>query len=239
MSVSAKRFLSAPPLLLIFLTLICSSATAQRSAYKYIYSLDYPVGQKEAYLEWVRSNAGDLQANEEVTRILSYDNYYGSSPQRVIEFEFESMGAAARYFELPKVNPVLGEVVNRGVHGALAIYELRGDYTKGDEDITAHYPIKYVFSIDYPLGQKEAYLEWIGSIADYLQVSEHVERIASYDNYFGVSPHRRIEFEFETMADAASYFSDPTIVDILADIVNHGIDGSSAVLTLRSDYVKK
>jgi len=239
MNVTAKRFLCAPLLLLICLILTCSSATAQRSPYKYVYSVDYPVGQKEAYLEWVRSIAGNLQAVEEVTRIISYDNYYGSSPQRIIEFEFESMEAAARYFELPKVNSVLDEVVNRGVHGTMDMYRLRGDYTKGSEDNTAHYPIKYVFSVDYPLHQKEAYLEWIGTIADYLQVSEHVERIASYDNYFGASPHRRVEFEFETMADAESYFSDPTIVDILADIVNHGIDGGLEVLTLRSDYVKK
>ena len=239
MNVTAKRFLCAPLPLLICLILICSSATAQRSPFKYIYSVDYPVGQKDAYLEWVRSIAGALQANEEVARILSYDNYFGSSPQRMVEFEFESMEAAARYFELPKVNPVLDEVVARGVHGAMGVYKLRGDYTKGNEDVTAHYPIKYVISVDYPVGRKKDYLEWIGSIADYLQVSEHVERIASYDNYFGASPHRRIEFEFETMSDAAAYWSDPVIADILADVVNHGIDSGSEVFTLRSDYIKK
>jgi len=239
MSVSTWRTLSAVFAIPLIITGTNSAATAQRSPYLYIYSVDYPVGQKDAYLEWVRSIAGDLQANEEVSRILSYDNYFGSSPQRVIEFEFESMGAAARYFELPKVNSVLDEVVARGVRGAMSVYKLRGDYTKGNEDVTAHYPIKYVISVDYPLGRKQAYLEWIGSIADYLQVSEHVERIASYDNYFGASPHRRIEFEFETMSDAASYWSDPVIADILADIVNHGVDSGSKVLTLRSDYTQK
>ncbi len=239
MKFSDRRLPSAPLLLLISMTFVCSSATAQRSLYKYIYSVDYPVGQKDAYLEWVRSVAGNLQANEEVARILSYDNYFGSSPQRVIEFEFESMEAAARYFELPKVNSVLDEVVVRGVRGAMSVYKLRGDYTKGSEDVTAHYPIKYVISVDYPLGRKRAYLEWIETIADYLQVSEHVERIASYDNYFGASPHRRIEFEFETMSDAASYWSDPVIAGILADIVNHGVNSGSKVLTLRSDYTQK
>ena len=28
--------------------------------------------------------------------------------------------------------------------------------------------MKYVYSIDYPLGQKRAYLEWVRSIADTL-----------------------------------------------------------------------
>lgn len=236
MTASTPRLTCAWILAALLTVLAGFTATAQRSPYKYVYSVDYPVGQKEAYLEWVRSIAPDLQATEEVTRILAYDNYYGSSPQRMVEFEFESMGAAARYFELPKVNPVLEEVVNRGVNGSIAVFKLRGDYTKGDENPEAHYPIKYIFTVDYPVGRKEEYIQWVYSIADYLQVSEHVERIGSYDNYFGVSPHRLIEFEFETMADASSYFSDSTVANILADIVNHGINSGSGVYSLRRDY---
>ena len=239
MFASDSRTVGAASLVCILVIGLLTPAAAQRGAYKYIYSVDYPVGEKEAYLEWVRSVAPDLQANEEVNRILSYDNYFGSSPQRVIEFEFESMEAAARYFELPAVNPVLEEVVNRAVNGNIDVYKLRGDYTKGNEDAMAHYPLKYVFTVNYPVGKKTSYLEWVGSISDYLQVSEAVERIASYDNYFGASPHRLIEFEFETMSDATSYFSDPTIADILADIVIHGIDSDMKVLTLRSDYIKE
>lgn len=221
----------------LLLPVISSTASAQRGSYKYIYSVDYPVGKKDAYLDWVRTIADSLQSTEEVDRILSYDNFFGSSPQRVIEFEFSSMAAAARYFELPRVNPVLEEVMNRGVGGTINVFRLRGDYTKGEENPEARYPIKYYFQINYPVGQKTEYLRWVGSISDYLQVSEHVERIASYDNYFGASPHRLIEFEFETMADAAEYFSDPAIAGILAEIVNHGIDVKSGVLSLRRDYV--
>lgn len=220
----------------LIVTALFSSGLAQRPSFKYIYAVDYPVGDKDGYLGWVRTIADDLQATEEVERILSYDNYFGSSPQRTVEFEFKSMAAAARYFELPRVNPVLNEVMNRGVGGDVNVFRLRGDYTKGNENPEARYPIKYYFYVNYPVGKKEEYLRWVGSISDYLQVSEHVERIASYDNYFGASPHRLIEFEFETMDDAAAYFSDPMIAGILADIVNYGVDVKSGALSLRSDY---
>ena len=50
--------------------------------------------------------------------------------------------------------------------------------------------IKYVYSIDYPLGQKRAYLEWVRSIADTLQKPDELVRLTSYDNVFSASPHR-------------------------------------------------
>lgn len=63
-------------------------------------------------------------------------------------------------------------------------------------------PVKLVWLINYPLGGKDAYLEWVASISATLSAPEELQRVASYDNYYGVNPHRLVEFEFASFADA-------------------------------------
>lgn len=201
----------------------------------YVYALDYPLAQKASYLEWVASIAETLQAPEEVTRIVSYDNVFGVSPHRYIEFEFENMEVAAAYFERPEINQVLEHVVNRGVNGGLTVLEHRGDYTSFEKNDRGG--IKYLFQLDYPLGQKDDYLEWVATVAPALQAPEQVRRIASYDNYFGTSPHRYIAFEFDDMQSAAAYFEIPEISQVFEDVVNHGVNGNLAILRKRGDYL--
>ena len=75
---------------------------------KYVYSIDYPVGQKRSYLEWVRSIADTLQKPDELRHLASYDNVFSSSPQRVVEFSFDSLAEAATYFERPEIAKVFG-----------------------------------------------------------------------------------------------------------------------------------
>lgn len=99
--------------------------------------------------------------------------------------------------------------------------------------------IKYVFTVDYPLGKKAEYLEWVKSVADMLQAPEEVNRISSYDNYFGGSPHRFIEFEFDNMVDAAKYLEREEISKVFEDVANHGHAADVHVLKLRGDYIKK
>ena len=63
--------------------------------------------------------------------------------------------------------------------------------------------IKYVYEIDYPVGQKRAYLEWVlSSIVDTLQAPGELKRLASYDNVFSATPHRVVEFTFDSLEDA-------------------------------------
>jgi hypothetical protein len=66
--------------------------------------------------------------------------------------------------------------------------------------------IKYVYEIDYPFGEKRKYLEWVRSIADTLQAPSELRRLASYDNVFSATPHRVVEFTFDSLEDAARYF---------------------------------
>lgn len=201
---------------------------------KYVYSLDYPLAQKASYLSWVRSIAGTLQAPEEVKSIVSYDNAFGVSPHRFIEFEFADMTTAGAYFERPEINEILEHVVNRGVNGGLVVLERRADYETVPG--SARGAIKYLVTLDYPLGMKDSYVEWVSSVADTLHAPQEVIRITSYDNYFGTSPHRYIEFEFEDLETAAQYFQRPSISRIFEEVVDHGVNGTLAVLRLRGDY---
>jgi hypothetical protein len=99
--------------------------------------------------------------------------------------------------------------------------------------------IKYVYEIDYPLGEKRKYLEWVRSIADTLQAPGELKRLASYDNAFSASPHRVIEFTFESMADAGKYFDRKEMVRIFqGELPAHGENIHIKVLTLRGDYTK-
>jgi hypothetical protein len=99
--------------------------------------------------------------------------------------------------------------------------------------------IKYVYEIDYPLGEKRKYLEWVRSIADTLQAPGELRRLASYDNAFSASPHRVIEFTFESLEDAGKYFDRKEMVRIFqGELPAHGENIHLKVLTLRGDYTK-
>ena len=101
-----------------------------RHKIKYAYSLDYGVGNKTAYIEMVKTIVKTLQIPKEIKRITSYDNYFNSSPNRVIEFEFDSMEDAVKYFEMPQVKDVIENSVNMSINHKCSILELRSDYNK-------------------------------------------------------------------------------------------------------------
>ena len=73
---------------------------------KYVYEIDYPLGEKRKYLEWVRSVADTLQAPGELTGLASYDNAFSATPQRVVEFTFESLEDAGRYFGRKEISRI-------------------------------------------------------------------------------------------------------------------------------------
>jgi hypothetical protein len=99
--------------------------------------------------------------------------------------------------------------------------------------------IKYVYAIDYSPGQKRAYLEWVRSIADTLQAPDELIRLVAYENYFSASPQRVVEFEFDTLENAARYFARKEISKIFqADLPAHGCNISVLVLKRLEDYTK-
>lgn len=115
--------------------LITDTATAEHHekasmTVKYVLSVDYPLGNKAGYLEWVKSVAPTLQAPDEVQRIVSYDNYYGSNPHRLIEMEFANMGDATKYFEREEIRAIMEDLPNHTSRADISIFMLRGDYSK-------------------------------------------------------------------------------------------------------------
>ncbi len=98
--------------------------------------------------------------------------------------------------------------------------------------------IKIVHALNYPLGKKAEYLEWIKSVSETLQAPEELKRIASYDNYNGSNPHRLVELEFDSMADATKYMEREEIRKIIEDIPNHANSSTVNYFVLRGDYTK-
>jgi hypothetical protein len=98
---------------------------------KFVHAIDYPVGGKRAYLDWVRSIADTLQQPEELKRLVSYDNVFGASPQRIVEFTFESMEDGARYFERPEMVRIFqGELPQHGTNVRVTVLRKLADYSK-------------------------------------------------------------------------------------------------------------
>ena len=99
---------------------------------KFVYEIDYPLGQKRTYLEWVRSIAETLQAPPELKRLTSYDNVFSASPQRVVEFAFDSLEDGARYFERKEIGRIFqAELPQHGVHIRITVLKALTDYAKG------------------------------------------------------------------------------------------------------------
>jgi hypothetical protein len=97
---------------------------------KYVWSIDY-AGSRAEYLEWTKTIAVELQAPPEARRIRSYDNALGGSPNRVVEFEFDDLESAGRYFDRPHLRGVFEELLTRGSRVRVSALVERGDYTKG------------------------------------------------------------------------------------------------------------
>jgi hypothetical protein len=100
--------------------------------------------------------------------------------------------------------------------------------------------IKYVYEIDYPPGGKDKYLAWVRSIAAALQAPGELRRLASYDNVYSLTPHRVVEFSFDSPEDAARYFDREEIGLILqTELPAHSANIHIKVLALRDDYGKE
>ncbi len=99
--------------------------------------------------------------------------------------------------------------------------------------------IKYVYEIDYPPRGKDKYLTWVRSIVDALQAPAELRRLASYDNAYSATPHRVVEFTFDSSQDAARYFDRKEIrLIVQSELPAHSANIRIKVLVLRDDYVK-
>ena len=203
---------------------------------KLVWLINYPLGGKADYIAWVASVAPTLQAPEEVERIASYDNFYGENPHRLVEFEFSSFVDAMTYFNRPDIAQVFSSLPDHSSEATIHVFIQRSDYSK-NENPTRKF--KAVYLIDYPRGGKGAYLTWVASVAPSLQAPEEVKRIASYDNYYGASPHRLVELEFDSIEEANAYMEREAIRAVNAELPNQAGSATMLMYELRSDYVNE
>ena len=215
---------------------IMDSVDVESVPVKLAWFIDYPVGGKEEYLAWIVSIAHILQAPEELKRLAAYDNLDGSNPHRLVEFEFDSFAEAMHYVNRPEVAEISADFPNHASNASTYLFVLRSDYSKNESSTGK---VKTVYLVDYSLGGKAEYLEWIASVAPMLQAPEEVKRIASYDNYYGVSPHRFIEFEFDSYEDANSYQELADIQAVNAELPNRSNRTSVLTFELRSNFVNE
>ena len=66
-----------------------------------------------------------------------------------------------------------------------------------------------------------------------------LKTVASYDNYNGENPHRLVELEFASQADATAYEELGDIVAIEAELDVHAGSWMSHTFELRSDYINE
>ena len=201
---------------------------------KLVWLVNYPVGRKADYLAWIASVAPTLLAPEEVNRVASYDNARGENPHRLVEFEFDSYVDAATYLSRPDVAAVFEALPDYSSEVSTHVFAQRSaDYSKNENPSRT---VKLVFLVDYPLGGKDAYLEWIASVAPSLQAPEEVKRIASYDNLHGASPHRFVEFEFDTIEEANTYLEREEVHAVSIELPNRSSRAAQLMFEQRPDY---
>ncbi len=97
--------------------------------------------------------------------------------------------------------------------------------------------IKIIHLINYPLGGKTKYLEWVKEVGPSL-VQAEVQRIRSYDNFDGGNPHRLVEMEFDSIEDMQKFQRRSEIRSILDDLSNHTSSSHTHTFVQRSDYLK-
>ena len=203
--------------------------------------IDYPENGKEAYIEWIASVAETLQAPEEIVRIRSYDNLDPEmSPHRLVEFDFKSFLDAATYLNRPEIAAIFADLPNHANEVTTYTFIQDVDYTYAKEE--GDWQIKHVFLIDYLLGGKQVYLEYAKGLSTVLIPPTQLKATAAYDNYYGESPHRFVELEFATQADADAYYALEEVIQVVVAGPENEAGNWSQVshrFQLRSDYTKK
>ena len=201
-----------------------------------VWLVDYPEGAKDVYLEWIASIAPILQAPAEVNRIRSYDNLEETTPHRFVEFEFDSFVDAMAYMNRPEIAAVFEDLPNHATQVSAHTFIERSDYSKAE---IGDWPIKGVLFINYPLGGKKSYLEWVASISSVLVGPPQLKTVSSYDNYNGASPHRLFVMEFASQEESDTYQELEDIQAIETELDVRAASWEQHTFELRSDYINE
>ena len=202
--------------------------------------IDYPEGGKEAYLAWVASIAPTMRIPQEILRIRVYENANPQkSPNRLVEFEFNSFLDMATYLNRPEIAAIFADLPNHA--NKVATYTFIQDVDSIHlKEKRGDWQIKYVFLINFFPSGKQAYLEWISDTAPVVIGQTQLQTVSRYDNYYGESPHRLFEAEFATQEDADAFDASEEVIQTRAAEREKSVGKWSSVLhkfKLRSDYI--
>ena len=203
---------------------------------KLVWFINFPEGGKDAYNNWVASGAETFQAPE-LVRSRIYDNVDPEMrPNRYVELEFKSFLDAATYMNRPEIAALLQEATNHVTDQTLHTFIRRPDDRKQE---AGDWKIKHVSLTDYPLGGKQAYLDWVESVVPALHEPPQLKAIKTYDNYYVKSPHRLVTLEFESVAEADTYLSLDVRKVFDAEIGKYVHSWVMYRFQLRSDYINE
>ena len=189
---------------------------AMEAPVKLVWLVDFPEGGRDAYTAWVASISETLQAPEELTQIRGYANVdLEMRPNLYIEFEFKSFLDAATYHNRPEIVAILEDQPNYLTDASVHTFIQRSYYTT---DADVDWKAKGILLIDYPLGGRQAYLDWAASVSSTIVEPPELKAVAVYENYYGVSPQRLVTFEFANQADADTYEQLEVIMALEAEL---------------------
>jgi len=86
------------------------------------------------------------------------------------------------------------------------------------------------------LGGKQAYLQWVASIPPEVNTHLKLQTIASYDNYYGESPHRLVAFA--SLQDDEAFVTDAAVRSVDEALAEEVGRFQGHVFQLRFDYIK-
>lgn len=204
---------------------------------KMVWFINFPEGGKDAYDNWVLSIAETLLAPEELVRSATYDNVDPDMrPHRYVELEFESYLAAATYMNRAEIATLLQEATNYVTDHTMHTFIMRSDYSKNE---AGDWTIKIIRLIDYPLGGKQAYLDWITSSSRTLIEQPELKVVAAYDNYYGTSPHRLITIEFANQVEMAAWKALEIRKTFDAELDKRVDSWKEHTFELQADYIRE
>ena len=73
---------------------------------KYVELCNFLPGERAAYEAWAADIDARLVAAPELRGIRVYENVFFTTPQRVVELEFDDLASLERYFERPDIREV-------------------------------------------------------------------------------------------------------------------------------------
>jgi len=203
---------------------------------KVVWFVNFPEGGKDAYNNWVASVGETLRA-QELVRSRIYDNVDPEMrPHRYVELEFESYLAAATYMNRPEIAALLQDATNYVTDHTMHTFIQRSDYLNNE---VGGWSIKIIRLIDYPLGGKQAYLDWSTSSSRPLNERPEMKAIAAYDNYYGTSPHRLITLEFASEADVETYRSLEITKAFDVELDERASSWKEHTFELQADYIRE